>query len=278
MSGVLWMYNSGVTMMRRLILLSITALVVIGTSHAQETVTVNPADSMIAAQLDLKAVGDLFRQSQSLEEFEKALNDSSNRINNLDLDGDGKVDFIRVSDEVGQDVHLIILQVPVDSIEYQDVATIEVEKKGDNAFDMQVHGNAALYGENYYASPEKEEIQAWPIITWIYAPAYVPYRSPYYFRFYPAWWRPFPVVAFRAYRHHINRWKFRTTFAVVHATRVRNIHRVSYVPRTSAIVEHRWRAVHRHERNEHRKAERKAVKKKSTAREKGATRKNGRRR
>ena len=119
-------------MNRFLVLFSVAALLP-GTSYSQEKLTVVPADSSVFSGLDLQAVGDLFTQLQTLEDFERALNDTTKGVNNLDLDGDGRVDFIRVVDEVAEDVHLIILQVPIDSVEYQDVATIEIEKKGDDS-------------------------------------------------------------------------------------------------------------------------------------------------
>ena len=46
--------------------------------------------------LDLYAALDLFQKSKTIEEFEASLNDESTGINNLDLDVDGNVDFIKV--------------------------------------------------------------------------------------------------------------------------------------------------------------------------------------
>jgi len=46
--------------------------------------------------LDLYAVLDLFQKSKTIEDFEKSLNLESTGINNLDLNLDGKVDFIKV--------------------------------------------------------------------------------------------------------------------------------------------------------------------------------------
>ena len=46
--------------------------------------------------LDLYAVLNLFQKSKTIEDFEKSLNDEKTGINNLDLDLDKKVDFIKV--------------------------------------------------------------------------------------------------------------------------------------------------------------------------------------
>ena len=35
----------------------------------------------------------MFKESESIEDFEQALNSESNGVNNLDLDGDGEIDF-----------------------------------------------------------------------------------------------------------------------------------------------------------------------------------------
>src|SRR4051812_12968632 len=72
--------------------------------------------------LDLYAVLDLFKSSSSIEAFEKSLNDKSSNVNNLDLDGDEKVDYIRVVDQRDGDDHAITLRVPVGTEESQDIA------------------------------------------------------------------------------------------------------------------------------------------------------------
>ena len=63
--------------------------------------------------LNLYAVMELFQKSETLEGFERSLNDENSRINNLDLNGDGHVDYIRVIDNVDGSVHNIVLQVSV---------------------------------------------------------------------------------------------------------------------------------------------------------------------
>lgn len=41
----------------------------------------------------------LFHDAANIEDFEKALNTESNHVNNLDLDGDGNIDYVRVIDK-----------------------------------------------------------------------------------------------------------------------------------------------------------------------------------
>jgi hypothetical protein len=204
------------------------------TAVSQEKVLgVEPA-SEAAEGLDLNAVGALFEDSKSLEEFEKSLNDPATGINNLDLDEDGNVDFIRVVEEASDGTHLIILQVPLGKNEFQDVATIEVEQKADD-YAMQVHGNDVIYGENYYVAPIRVRVNTWPIIAWIYRPAYRPYRSVYVSGHYPRWWKPYHPVRAEVYRTRAAGMR-RGTFALTRTAGVRSVTKVKYRPHTSTLV------------------------------------------
>ena len=80
---------------------------------------------MLGDQLDLYGVLDLFKNTDNLEEFEKKLNSEDNEVNNLDLNNDDKIDYIRVVDYKEGNGHAIVLQVPINETESQDVAVIE---------------------------------------------------------------------------------------------------------------------------------------------------------
>src|SRR3954462_6871526 len=81
--------------------------------------------------LDLYAVLTLFQKSKTIEAFEKSLNDEQTKINNLDLDLDKKIDFIKVTTKKKDDAFSFILQVDVTKTETQDVAVIYVTKDKD---------------------------------------------------------------------------------------------------------------------------------------------------
>lgn len=212
---------------------------------AQDKVTVVAPTSEAAEGLDLRAVGELFKSSKNLEEFEKTLNDPEVGVNNLDLDNNGDVDFIRVVEEVGGDTHVIILQVPLGKDEFQDVATIEVEKVGSDQYNMQVTGNEIIYGAEYYVvTPPEVRVITWPLVAAIYAPLYHPYRSAFYFGFYPRWWRPFHPVTFAVYRTRTVRFTGRTTFAVAHTRRVKTVSRVHYHAHSSTLVRRKTTVTH----------------------------------
>jgi hypothetical protein len=162
--------------------------------------------------LDLYAVLDVFKSSANLEAFEKALNDKSNKVNNLDLNMDGKVDYIKVIDHKDGDDHAITLRVPVSKTESQDVAVIEIEKTGEKTANIQVIGDEGVYGKDVVIEPkdgaEKSgyvfttvavNVYDWPVVTYVYSPAYVVYVSPYEYEYYPVWWDPWEPVAYEAY-------------------------------------------------------------------------------
>lgn len=203
---------------------------------AQDDVTIVAPTSEAAEGLDLHVVSELFKDAENLEEFEKSLNDPDTGVNNLDLDGDGNVDFIRVVEEVADDNHLIILQAALGKDEFQDVCTIEVEKSGEEQYNMQVHGNEVIYGADYYVAPTVVHIHTWPLIGWMYRPYYRPYRSAFYFGVYPRWWHPYHHVTVGVYRTRTVRFTRRTTFAVTRTSRVRTVNRVTYKPRSSVLV------------------------------------------
>ncbi len=222
-------------------LLTLAALSVslhINPALGQDNITIVAPTSEAADGLDLQAVSELFAETKNLEDFEKALNDPDEGLNNLDLDGNGEVDYIRLVEEVANDAHLIILQAAIGPDEFQDVATIEVEKSGDN-YTMQVHGNVLIYGENYYYHPTHVHIHTWPIITWIFRPAYRPYHSRFYFGFYPRWWHPFHPLHHTVYRNRVVRYTGRNTFVAKHVSRVHTINRFNYKPHTSKKVTNR---------------------------------------
>src|ERR1700694_770495 len=79
---------------------------------------------MAGDNLDLYAVLDLFLKSKTIEDFEKSLNEQKTGINNLDLNLDGKVDFLKVVTKKEGDSYTFIIQDPVSKTETQDVAVI----------------------------------------------------------------------------------------------------------------------------------------------------------
>ncbi|WP_317898372.1 hypothetical protein [Aurantibacillus circumpalustris] len=179
--------------------------------------------------LDLNAVLSIFKQSASIEDFEKRLNSADNKINNLDLNGDNQVDYLRVVDYGKDDFHSIVIQDPVSKSESQDVAVIEVVKKDNNTAHVQIVGDETLYGKDYIIEPADQaplndaaskknkvanddvyetdnssthvmiNVWGWPSVSYLYSPSYSYWVSPWYWGYYPGWYYPWSPYGWRVY-------------------------------------------------------------------------------
>ncbi|HEX5025881.1 MAG TPA: hypothetical protein VFV68_11450 [Agriterribacter sp.] len=173
--------------------------------------------------LDLYAVLTLFQNSKTVEGFEKSLNDEQTKINNLDLNLDKKVDFIKVETKQKDKDFTFILQVDVTEKEKQDVAVILVSKDKNGKVTMQIVGDEALYGKNYVVEPKPAStpnpgytgtqpaaapattvivVESAPIVQYVYSPVYVPYYPPYYYAYYPPYYTAFTVMAVSTYHYN----------------------------------------------------------------------------
>lgn len=155
-------------------------------ARADETITVSSTGSDISENLDLRAVATLFGEVSNLEEFEQQLNSEERHISNLDLNGDGIVDYLRVVEMESNGTHLIIIQAVLAKDIYQDVASISVEKDEADQVHVQIVGDAWLYGENYIIEPIY--IYRPVIYDWFWATTWVCWASPWYWGYWPAYW------------------------------------------------------------------------------------------
>ncbi|MBQ9426185.1 MAG: hypothetical protein IJU36_00960 [Paludibacteraceae bacterium] len=155
-------------------------------ARADETITVSSTGSDISENLDLRAVATLFGEVSNLEEFEQQLNSEERHISNLDLNGDGIVDYLRVVEMESNGTHLIIIQAVLAKDIYQDVASISVEKDEADQVHVQIVGDAWLYGENYIIEPVY--IYRPVIYDWFWATTWVCWASPWYWGYWPAYW------------------------------------------------------------------------------------------
>jgi hypothetical protein len=220
------------------LLASVMLVLTLGASAAlaQDGAAGVTADSDVAAGLDLHAVAELFKDSENLEKFEQVLNSPEGGVNNLDLNKDGQVDFIRVVEQVKGDTHLVILQVPLGEDEYQDVATIAAERESGEKYNIQVQGDTTIYGDNYYVVPAGSNFGAWAVARWLFRPNYRPYVSVYAYRALPAWWVGRRPLAVAAYRARTSVFVGRRNFVASRTLTVRSVNRVAYLPRASVLV------------------------------------------
>lgn len=153
----------------------------------------------------------LFKQSKTVEEFERNLNEENNNINNLDLNNDGKIDYINVDDIIQNNTHVIVLSIYLNETQRQDIATIIVEKTANETAVCQIKGDEDLYppntiiepivsttnSENSNVNPNIPEnsnvtvnVWLWPSVGFLFGPEYFPYVSRHRWGFYPRWWIP----------------------------------------------------------------------------------------
>lgn len=159
---------------------------------ADETVTVTATSSDISENLDLKTVATLFGQANDLEQFEALLNNPDSAFSNLDLNGDGEVDYLRVIETADDNRHLVVIQAVLAKDIYQDVASIFVEKDANNQVTVQVIGDEYIYGADYIIEPVY--IYQPVIYDWFWGPSWVCWHSPYYWGYWPGWWRPYYCI------------------------------------------------------------------------------------
>ena len=213
--------------MKKLMFISILALLLAGGSAMRAQSMPDEYLGLPGDNLNLYAVMKLFQESETLEGFERNLNDENSRINNLDLNRDNMVDYITVSDYVDGNVHTIVLRTALSRNESQDVAVFIVEKLKNGEVRIQLIGDEALYGRNYIIEPNYAEtanpgylgtryygsvvttsyydIAAWPMMQFIFHPAYVFWHSAWYWGHYPYYWNPWhPYYWHYYYGYHSN--------------------------------------------------------------------------
>lgn len=201
---------------------------------------------------DLEALPGIIETVSTFEELEKAINTEKNQINNLDLDRNGEVDYITIKMEKDGDAYIAYLQVAFSETEIQDVASIQMEKQSSVTASFQIVGEESMYGKDYILEPEgglvdiseststNEGGKGGPSFSYIppppavriticvgvYRPGFRVWVSPYGFRVYPAWYRPWHPVARHHYRHHVAHWHRVHYQRATHyrSARARNMH------------------------------------------------------
>jgi hypothetical protein len=111
-------------------------------SESQSDSTGLPGDDF-----SLDGALELFQKATSVEQWEQWLNDQNQHVNNLDLNQDGEVDYIKVTDQSLGNDHALVLQVPISESESQDIAVIELSKVNSDSAVIQIIGDEDLYGE-----------------------------------------------------------------------------------------------------------------------------------
>lgn len=160
-----------------------------------------------ASGFDLAALTNLTKEIRSGQELERRLNEKDG-INNLDLNDDGKADYIQVQEfgkpESGK-VGYSLYTEPAQG-ERQEVAEVTVEQNGEQA-EIQVVGNEQIYGDNSIfndsvkvereVQPVQAQTQAHAAPYPVYPSYFMPHPlwiSPFGFGFYPPYFSFFPIL------------------------------------------------------------------------------------
>lgn len=213
------------------------------TAYSQQDRIEVPGD-----HFSLEGALELFKKSASPEEFEQLLNSADSKVNNLDLNGDGDIDYIRVIDRQEGNVHAFILQAVISENESQDVAVIELEKLANGKAVLQIIGDEDVYGIETIIEPTQEvrinagtstartivNVWTWPSVQYVYGPYYNVWISPWQWNARPFWWRPWRPVAYYVY----NPWwdSYRPYYTPCYTHRVVYAHRIYQPVRTTSVV------------------------------------------
>ena len=230
--------------------------------HAQK-VSRQDSTGLPGDNFSLQGALEMFKKAGSPEEFEKLINTQDNNVNNLDLNDDGDIDYVRVTDKMDKDNHVFILQVLVSETESQDIAVIELEKTGNASAILQIIGDEDIYGEQTIVEPNGGEgenanrsnngngpnyfgysnddnvpivvnVWLWPCVRYTYRPGYVLWVSPWRWHRYPVWWHPWRPLAWHVF--HPLRLHYHTGFVICHTHRVIHAHTI-YTPfRTTSVI------------------------------------------
>lgn len=220
--------------MKNIVITSIIALLLAGWSIAGAQNYPDEYLGLPGDNLNLYAVMKLFQESETLEEFEKNLNEKNTMVNNLDLNGDNMVDYIMVQDYIDRNVHNIVLRVAINQNETQDVAVFTVQQFNDGSVQVQLIGDELLYGKNYIVEPYYAEngatpnpgyvgntrsgknvtvvhtntyqVAEWPVIRYIYLPSYTVWHSPWHWGYRPVYWNPWRPFYWHTYYGYHSHW------------------------------------------------------------------------
>ena len=153
--------------------------------------------SNAADGLDLKGLAALATTVKNPEELERKINEPDG-INNLDLNEDNVVDFIKVTEYRETDQYGLSLTTEPVQGEEQEIATIEMIKTGETV-DMNVAGNQQIYGANQYYHSSFANLAMVGMMGYFIGNA-MAYRSPYRFGYYPSYYSSYRPIGRDKYR------------------------------------------------------------------------------
>jgi len=183
--------------MKKLIIVALSALTIgfgscntTPTATAQNRVTISqPAPSDINVEsanvpgFNVGEFANLLKTTKDPNAIEQAINAPNNTINNLDLNGDGNIDYVKVVEGANNTLTVIDETSATQSV---TVATLTVNQQTQT---MQVAGNQAYCGDNYMYSTHYT-LGDYLFMSYLFHPH--PYYVPmYHYGYYPRYYHPY---------------------------------------------------------------------------------------
>jgi hypothetical protein len=154
---------------------------------------------------DLSRVGPLLERSRSTREFETYLNQRDS-INNLDLNGDGYVDYLSVDEypECNEYECGLSIYDRFGPDQVQEIGTVVFyrDEPHYSGARILIQGNDNIYGDNFYYETNWLE-RTLNIVGALFSPRREIYRSPYYYDYYPPDYVVYEIVDTPIYRTRI---------------------------------------------------------------------------
>jgi len=184
--------------MKRILLLAALAIVLFSCGSNPTPVQSNNVSIQANALpgFNVNNFANLVKKTSNPTQIESAINAPDNDINNLDLDKDGKVDFLKVEESPNK------IQV-VDDVNNTDsvtVATLNITPNQENTqADMQIQGNPTYCGQDYYyhSSFSIGEIL---LLSYMLSPHRY-YYPMYHYGYYPSYYHSYGTSSYRTITH-----------------------------------------------------------------------------
>lgn len=170
-----------------------------GNSQPQNNVYVQPAsaqttDINVQASdvpgFDVNNFAALLKTQKNPQALEQVINSANNNVNNLDLNGDGNIDYVKIN-EVGANT----LQV-VDNISATDSVIVATLTLTPGTKTMTIQGNQDYCGNNYYYQSTYHPTD-WLFMAYLLTP-HVYYHPMWHYGYYPRYYG----VGYRSHYGH----------------------------------------------------------------------------
>jgi hypothetical protein len=182
-------------------LLSGSALAGCGSSNNNNGSYVPPQQNNVTiennttAGFDVSKLAPFVKTSTDPATLEKAINDPANHINDLDLDKDGNVDYVKVVEKANNKLDIVD---DVSKDQSVTVASINITPAADNrTAEMAIQGNPTYVSQPYYHS--SFSFTDFLLLSYMLRP-HSYYMPMYRYGYHPSYYRPYRTTTVRNYQ------------------------------------------------------------------------------